>query len=177
MNWIVMDEDYLNYLRQFESRIPFSDYGSNHFKPFFGKLFSHDGITYVTAISHKQPRHDKMKNSVDFRKVYIPGKRAGEPNQFVAVINLNYMFPIRDELITYLQYSKIDECRTFSSEKEKSQYIDLLRQEMISINQMKVDEKAKKLYEIKMTHPENPISMRCFDYELLEGLAKKYEKE
>ncbi len=38
-NWVVVDEKYLNYLRDIEPKIPYSDYGENKFKPFLGELF------------------------------------------------------------------------------------------------------------------------------------------
>ena len=34
MNWLVIDEKYLDYLRKTERRIPFSDYGKDKYKPF-----------------------------------------------------------------------------------------------------------------------------------------------
>lgn len=73
-NWVIVDEEYLNYLRKIESRIPLSDYGVEKFKPFFGILFTVDDLVYVTPISHAQPRHYKMKNSLDFYKIYIEDK-------------------------------------------------------------------------------------------------------
>lgn len=39
MEWLVIDEKYLNYFRNKESKIPNSNYGNNKFKPFFGILF------------------------------------------------------------------------------------------------------------------------------------------
>ena len=89
MEWLVIDENYLNYLRKIEPHIPYSDYGSNGFKPFFGVLFETSNFYYVTQISHPQKRHLTMKNNVDFKKIFFPGS-----NKLLAVINLNYMFPI-----------------------------------------------------------------------------------
>ncbi|MFH4353357.1 type III toxin-antitoxin system ToxN/AbiQ family toxin [Lactobacillus helveticus] len=72
MNWCSIDETYVNYLKSYESRIPYSDYGVNHFKPFFRPLFEIEpGIIFVGAISHPQDRHRKMKNKPDFRKIFI----------------------------------------------------------------------------------------------------------
>ena len=52
MDWKVVDEAYLNYLRCYESRIPFSNYGEDKYKPFFGALFDlDDEISYITQIS------------------------------------------------------------------------------------------------------------------------------
>ena len=35
MYWIDIDDKYLDYLREFEKRIPYSDYGTDKMKPFF----------------------------------------------------------------------------------------------------------------------------------------------
>jgi len=56
MNWLIIDEKYLNYLRAKEKRIPFSDYVQNKYKPFFGMLFETDEFYYVTQIPHPQAR-------------------------------------------------------------------------------------------------------------------------
>lgn len=47
MEWLVIDEKYLNYLRDKESRIPKSDYGNDKYKPFFGVLFETDILSIV----------------------------------------------------------------------------------------------------------------------------------
>lgn len=56
------------------------------------------------------------------------------PDRLVAVINLNYMFPIHKSLIKNLEYKDIEKHRTFKTPKEKSQYIDLLTKELAQIN-------------------------------------------
>ncbi len=56
-NWVIIDEKYLDFLRAAEPRIPFSDYGTDKYKPFFGVLFEIGDLVYVTQISHAQPRH------------------------------------------------------------------------------------------------------------------------
>ena len=75
-NWVVVEEAYLDYLRAAEPRIPFSDYGTDKLKPFFGTLFEVGDLVYVTQVSHPKPRHAKMKNSLDFHKIYVPGETA-----------------------------------------------------------------------------------------------------
>lgn len=103
MNWLIIDEKYLNYLRAKEKRIPFSDYGQNKYKPFFGVLFETDEFYYVTQILHPQNRHLTMKANEDFKKIYLP-----DSNRLIAVINLNYMFPIPKSLYQKLEYKDID---------------------------------------------------------------------
>ena len=52
MEWKIVNEDYLNYLRHNETRIPHSNYGEDKYKPFFGILFETNDFYYVTQISH-----------------------------------------------------------------------------------------------------------------------------
>ena len=54
--WVTIDEEYLSILRQVDNRVPFSDYGKDKYKPFFGTLFEKDDLVYVVAISHAQEK-------------------------------------------------------------------------------------------------------------------------
>ena len=69
--WVTIDEEYLDLLRRVDNRVPFSDYGKDKYKPFFGTLFEKDELVYVVAISHAKEKHEKMKNAPDFIKIYI----------------------------------------------------------------------------------------------------------
>lgn len=173
-NWVVIDEKYLDYLRAAENRIPFSDYGTDKYKPFFGVLFEIGDLAYVTQVSHAQPRHIQMKNAPDFIKIFIPDRNPTKPDRLVAVINLNYMFPIHKALIENLEYKNIEKHRTFQTLQEKSQYIDLLTKELAQINKLGVDAKAKKLYEKRKRFPGDAVCRRCIDFCAMEPLAKAY---
>lgn len=71
LKWKIVDEEYLNYLRNYyESRIPYSNYGRDKYKPFFGELFRVGDMSYITQISSPKQRHYSMKNSMDFIKIY-----------------------------------------------------------------------------------------------------------
>jgi len=143
-------------------------------KPFFGVLFRQGELVYVTQISHAQPRHEKMRNAPDFIKVYIPERNPSLPDRFVAVVNMNYMFPVHESLLWNLEYREIENHRTFSSAHEKSMYIDLLSKEMEQVNTMGVERKARKLYDLKIRHPYDRVAQRCLDFLELEKLAVEY---
>ena len=174
-DWVIIDEKYLDYLRAIENRIPLSDYGTDKFKPFFGVLFEVNDLVYVTQISHAQERHKRLKNNLDFYKIFLPDKNPTLPDRLVAVINLNYMFPVPKSLIKTLEYKDIDQHRTFNSLAEKSAYIDLLNKEMAQINTMDFENKAKYLYELKQKFPNDPVAKRCVDFVSLEVHAAKYD--
>ncbi len=171
MKWINVDENYLDYLRSVEHRIPMTDYGSNKYKPFFGVLFEIDNMYYVTQVSHPQKRHQNMKQQKDFYKLYDPDN----PTRLIAVVNLNYMFPIPKEYTHDFEKKKIETYRSFESQQAKSKYIDLLDKELKVINTLKLDEKALFIYNLKYQKPEDKLSKRCIDFKNMEGLAKLYK--
>ena len=173
MKWINVNEKYLNYLRAFEKRIPRTDYGSDKYKPFFGILFETKDFYYITQVSHAQLRHQKMKKQPDFFKIYDPQ----ELSRLIAVVNLNYMFPIPKNEVTPFIKKDIDTYRTFKSEEEKSKYIDLLDSEMKMINTMNLSVAAKDLYEKKYAFPNSRVSQRCLDYKALEKYVEKWKNE
>lgn len=173
MEWININEKYLDYLRKVEHRIPKTDYGSDRYKPFFGILFEIGDLYYITQVSHPQKRHKDLKQQKDFYKIFDPKNS----DRLIAVINLNYMFPIPKEQTAPFVKKNIDTYRTFKSEKEKSKYIDLLDTELSVINTMDIGNKAKALYELKYNKPDNAVSKRCIDFKEIEQLAIKYGKE
>lgn len=69
-SWKIIKNEYLDYLRQYEQRIPLTDYGTRKMKPFFGALFEIDNLIYVTQVSSPKPRHMHMKNSLDFQRSF-----------------------------------------------------------------------------------------------------------
>ncbi|MGN9018351.1 type III toxin-antitoxin system ToxN/AbiQ family toxin [Lachnospiraceae bacterium HCP1S3_C3] len=173
MKWIIVDENYLDYLRSIESRIPKTDYGSDRYKPFFGVLFETNNLYYVTQVSHPQKRHQKMKQQKDFFKLYDPDN----PTRLIAVVNLNYMFPIPKEYTHDFEKKKIDTYRTFKSEQAKSKYIDLLDTELKVINSLNLGEKALYIYKLKYDKPQDSLSKRCIDFKDMERLARLYDTD
>jgi protein AbiQ len=170
MHWIVVEESYLNYLRIYDSHVPYSNYGPNKFKPFFGTLFEVDqDIVYITQVSHPQPKHNTKKDDYKFKKLLDP-----QDNRLIAVVNLAFMFPVKKQDIINLKYKQIHNYRIFSNDCEKSKYIDLLGKEMKIINSLNLGDCAKKLYEICDKYPASPISQGCINFKLLEKYAVTY---
>lgn len=172
MKWINVNEKYLDYLRKTEQRIPRTDYGNDRYKPFFGILFEVGNLYYITQVSHPQPRHNKMKQQKDFYKIYDPKN----PKHLIAVINLNYMFPIPKEQTFPFEKKNINTYRNFNSETEKNKYIALLDKELKVINSMDIGTKAENIYKLKYLKPDNNISKRCIDFKALEKLAVSYSE-
>lgn len=109
-----------------------------------------------------------MKQQKDFFKIYDPNNC----ERLIAVVNLNYMFPVpKNELLPF-EKSEIHTYRAFKSEKEKSKYINLLDLEIKAINTLNLDSAAMFIYENKYRYPQSKIAQRCLDYKQLEEFAK-----
>ena len=169
MKWCTINKKYMNYLREKEGRIPEIEYGSR-LKPFFSPLFEIEGLVYVTQVSSPKERHEKLKKSLDFIKLYH------KDNSLMGVVNLNFMFPVPKELIIEITGTNISTYRTFDTEQSKSKYIDLLKQEMAEIIKNNIGINANDLYKLKSDKPDNPISKRCLDFKKLEIEAKNYKE-
>lgn len=168
VDWITVDNVYLDYLGvNYDSRIPKTDYGVNHYKPFFGILFETESLAYVVAVSHPQPRHISMKAARDFVKVF-------DGNKLLRVINLTFMFLVKKSEIHYLDYDTIDTLRSFSSETEKNDYIGLLKKEIKLIRSIGIEQKAQTLYNICTQYPDSPLARRCLDFQKLESACAAY---
>lgn len=166
--WKYINESYLDYLREnYEPRIPRTDYGDDKLKPFFGVLMTAGNLAYVTQISSAKPRHNTMKQQLDFYKIT-------QNMQTIAVINLNYMFPVPLAELTSLKYRDIDQYVHFDSLKRKHDYIALLKYEMSEIQKLPLEESAKHIYEIKYSKPEHSVSKRSFDFKKLEQAAHQW---
>lgn len=167
MKWCTIDSEYINYLKKVDGRVPNTEYGEYKFKPFFSPLFEKDGLVYVTQISSKKERHLKMKEQVDFIKIYDD-----KNNKLLGVVNLNFMFPVPKDKIINVTYKDIDKFRKFRSEKEKKNYIYLLKKEMKQIKKRQINLLSEKLYEIVKINPF--ISKRCLNFSLLEEKAVEF---
>lgn len=160
--WIIINESYLDYLRKdYESRIPRTDYGEDKMKPFFGTLMTVGDLVYVTQVSSAKSRHQNLKSQLDFYKIY-------RGDSLISVINLNYMFPVPKSEISTLEYSKLSDYVKFSTEKKKSDYVALLKYELYEIQKLPLEGNAKIIYNLKYENPEHNISRRSFDFKHLE---------
>ena len=111
-----------------------------------------------------------MKANEDFKKIFDP-----KSNRLIAVINLNYMFPIPKTMYNKLQYKDLDKHRTFKNEIEKSKYISLMKTELKVINTMELDKVAIKVYNNKYDKPDSNLAKRCIDFKKMEVLSLQYK--
>ena len=156
-----IDPNYCNYLRKFDDRVMYNN-NEKICRPFVGILFKIDKVEYFAPLSSPKPKHQKMKNSIDFLKI-DSGK--------LGVVNFNNMIPVISS-----NYELVDLNCEFESEetlKYKKMLLDQLRWLNSNFNQIR--NKSLKLYEMYNNNklPDN-IKKRCCNFKKLEKECLNY---
>ncbi len=170
MNWFVVDKQYINYLTQFDSQVGYVEYGER-LKLHVGILLTIGNFHYYVPISSAKPKHHQMSNRLDFHKIQ------DETTGFLyAVLNINNMIPVPEQCLTQLKYNQIENFRSFSNEKQKTDYIYLLQKEKFLIDKIQdiLHNKAKKLYLKCINNPNSTLAARCCKFKLLEEKSLLY---
>ncbi len=158
-----VNSDYCDYLRKFDNKVAYNK-NEKELRPFIGVLFQIESYEYFAPLSSPKPKHQKMKNTMDFFKI-----KDGE----LGAVNFNNMIPV-----TEANYSLVDltkEPLTFA----ESKYQKLLREQLdwLNANYYQVKSKSFKLYQLYISDklPQN-IKSRCCNYQLLEEKCMEYNK-
>ncbi len=158
MQLFEVSSKYIDYLQPFAPHLFHNKRpGQHNERKFIGVVLEVNGFQYFAPLSSFKPKHEKMKESLDFIKV---GR--------YSVINLNNMFPIPDG-----QYRYVD-----ISQERDPRYKSLLLAEyrIIRVRQDLIRKNAAALYKLKLEHGESSsLVKRCNDFKLLEKACKKYK--
>ena len=148
MDWFVVDKKYINYLTQFDSRVGYVEYGE--------RLKLHVGILLTIGDFHK-----------------LQDESTG---YLYAVLNINNMIPVPDNYLTQLKYNQVESFRSFSNEKEKTDYVYLLQKEKALIDNVQntLQNKALKLYQKCIAKPDSSLAARCCNFKMLEEKCSSY---
>lgn len=93
-----------------------------------------------------------------------------------AVLNINNMIPVPDNCLTQLKYNQVESFRSFSNEKEKTDYVYLLQKEKALIDNVQdtLQNKALKLYQKCIAKPDSSLAARCCNFKMLEEKCSSY---
>ena len=135
-------------------------------RPFVGIVIINDNKQYCIPFSSPKPKHSKMKNNVDFTKMY------DENGKMVGVLNFNSMIPVDKKVIAplSLKIQKYDNAETIH-------YKEMVKNQLTwcQKHQDSIVAKANKLYKMITETPEKNINLtrRCCDFKKLEQVLEK----
>jgi protein AbiQ len=127
-------------------------------RKFIGVILSVNNMKYFAPLSSYKPKHEKMKNSVDFIKL-----------KNYAVVNINNMFPVPDGQFKYVNFAEVAD----------PQYKKLLISEYRILRKLqdKITKSASEVYKHKIKYgTSTALAKRCNDFQLLEQKCKEFTR-
>ena len=160
MKFYHIKDTYINFLRKYDEKVPEN---KNESRPYVGIVLTIGDIEYYAPFSSPKPKHKKMRNTKDFRK--IGGGLYGE-------INFNNMIPLVKSALIYINIKSIDDVK----------YRSLLLNQYRSIvsDADKIKENASELYSLiqkddaELSVYEQKIKSRCCNLSVLEKVFRQY---
>ena len=128
-------------------------------RKYVGIVLNINDMKYFAPLSSFKPKHERMKNGLDFLKV-------GN----YAVININNMFPVPDGEYIYVDIPKVKDL----------QYRKLLMTEYRIIRKMqdKIKNNAREVYKHKINKGNTTaLAKRCNNFLMLEEKCREYSIE
>ena len=162
MELYTVDTGYIDYLKQFQLHI-WENEENNRLRPYVGVVMDIGTFKYYAPLSSPKPKHQQMSDRLDFIRLEHKG-------QLKAVINLNNMIPVSDNLITKIDISGITDYY----------YKNLLNIEMIDIRrkQSTILKNAKSIYNKVTKFHDEPNNAKlvslCYDFSLLEKKLQEF---
>ncbi len=135
-------------------------------RPFVGIIIVCDDKKYCVPLSSPKPKHEKMKNDIDFTKIY-------DNNKLLGVLNFNNMIPVDESVLKRVDL-KIRNTDTADVIRYKTLTVKQLT--WCQQNQDAIISKANKLYKMITFTPEKShnLTRRCCNFKKLERVLEKY---
>lgn len=154
MKFYHIKEDFITYLRQFDTKVAEN---KNQTRPYVGIVLEVNSVKYYAPFSSPKPKHKKMKNGKEFRKIN---------NGLYGAINFNNMIPVLDSALIEIDIANITDVK----------YRRLLQNQYNSIKSdekgiLRTAENLRKLLfdeERNLSEYDRIIKQRCCNLVLLE---------
>lgn len=160
LNLYLVDKDYNNYIAMYNKHI-FHLKDNGFRRPFVGVILSINNFDYFAPLTSPKKKHYKMKNSIDFFKVY-------DKERLISVLNINNMFPVMPKYLSKIDFKNIQD----------TNYKNLLIKELnfCRINEKRIKSNAYELYKGVVNNLFNRnLIKRCGNFKLLEEKCLEYE--
>lgn len=159
MRLCYIKDSYIAFLKQYDQKVPDN---KNEQRPYIGVILEIKGKTYYAPLSSPKPKHLKMKNSLDFRKINH-GK--------YGALNLNNMIPVTPDALIPFYFEDISDKRY--RRLLENQY-QCLRADRKQIEKDAGRLRSLLLREHTQSVYEQQLKARCCDLRVLEGVCGRY---
>ena len=166
LNFYIIDEDYINYLRKFDKHIA---YNKNQKRPYIGVVIIVEDNYYFAPLFSPKVKHKTYRNNLTFFKIINIKNNAD-----LGIIRFSDMIPVAEESVYLLDTKK----KSYGYKRLLSEQYNYIN---IPINRKKIMYKAEKIYNIVTKDSKSKMSkfykdLSC-DFKLLEQKCIEYKIE
>ena len=137
-------------------------------RPFVGIVVVFESHMYCIPLDHPKEKHYKIKNDVDFTRIF-------DGDRIIGVLNFNNMIPVDETVVKKLDV-KVSNKDNDSEKADKKLCAKEL--DWIQKNQEAIVKKANKLYRMITTAEANDLlRRRCVDFKKLESVLEKWKRK
>ena len=133
-------------------------------RPFVGVVVICDTHQYCIPLDHPKPKHNDMKNDIDFMRII-------DEDKLIGVLNFNNMIPVDGSVVQLLRIT-----HTYKDSPAERAYKILCAKELdwIQKNQETIIKRANKVYQmITSDIASYGLKKRCNDFKRLEAVLSK----
>ncbi len=162
MRFYNIKDDYITFLRGFDTKVAENKHEA---RPYLGVVLEINGIHYYAPFTSPKPKHQKMKNGKDFRKI----------NQGIyGAINFNNMIPVVGEALIEIDINNMED------EKYKNLLLNQLK--YVRADKTQIEKVASELHTLLLTADDElskyelQVKQRCCNIKILEENFLNYKK-
>ena len=162
MRFYNITDDYIAFLRTFDTKVAENKHEA---RPYVGVVLEINGVNYYAPFTSPKPKHQKMKNGKDFRKI----------NQGIyGAINFNNMIPVVAEALIEIDINNMDD------EKYKNLLLNQLN--YVRADKKQIEKVASELHTLLLKSDDElskydlQVKQRCCNIKLLEEKFLNYKK-
>lgn len=162
MRFYNIKDDYITFLRNFDTQFAENKHEA---RPYIGVVLEINGIHYYAPFTSPKPKHQRMKNGKDFRKI----------NQGIyGAINFNNMIPVVTEALIEIDISNMED------EKYKNLLLNQLN--YVRADKTQIEKVASELHTLLLTANDElskydlQVKQRCCNIKVLEENFLKYKQ-
>ena len=135
-------------------------------RPFLGIILVCNSHKYCVPLSKPKPKHQRMRNKIDFKKIV-------HNDEFLGVLNFNFMIPVQDAQIHQID-TKIHKHDNPATRRKKA----FLAKELEWCNEHARDliNTANVLYQKYTSGEEFAARKQCLNFKKLEEECERYNK-
>lgn len=169
MKWYIIDEEYIDYLKSFDSHVPNVNYGRYAMKCFLGIPGKINGFNYFAPLTSFKDKFMNWENDVDFYK--IQDRRTKD---ILGAIYLKNMIPVPNGCFTEITFDNIGDFREFKDMERKEICWQSLNREMYYTDEKYIIKNSRRLIKNNELYPDGDIAKRSCKFKVLEEKCLEY---